>query len=245
MLPSTLRTQACHMRSAMGPTSEKRFMHPFHRCMQIEAIYHTSIVVGGVEHFYGGGIQEAVPGHTPYGQPIQVLELGYVSLHGMSLGLQHHAAAYCSIMRNRVACRETHLPADVRQVRKATHDEMHEVSILSTAEGITVSSCICRSSLWTFPTASHHRTTTFSITMWVMANASVCLHCMVALTLPSTLMTSKDLIQLDLVCTVQQLQRRVCDLFDWVWHPAAHHQPAIRGADALPASHLGTRTASS
>ena len=47
--------------------------------MQIEAIYHTSIVVGGVEHFYGGGIQEAVPGHTPYGQPIQVLELGYIS----------------------------------------------------------------------------------------------------------------------------------------------------------------------
>ena len=43
---------------------------------QIEAIYHTSIIVGGVEHFYGGGIQEAVPGHTPYGQPIQVLELG-------------------------------------------------------------------------------------------------------------------------------------------------------------------------
>jgi hypothetical protein len=49
------------------------------RQMQIDAIYHTSIVVGGVEHFYGGGIQEAVPGHTPYGQPIQLLDLGWVA----------------------------------------------------------------------------------------------------------------------------------------------------------------------
>ena len=51
-------------------------MHDTSHSLQIEAIYHTAIVVGGVEHFYGGGIQEAVPGHTPYGQPIQVLDLG-------------------------------------------------------------------------------------------------------------------------------------------------------------------------
>lgn len=50
-------------------------------CMpQIEAIYHTSIVVGGVEIYYGGGIQEAVPGRTPYGRPIQVLDLGCAAL---------------------------------------------------------------------------------------------------------------------------------------------------------------------
>ena len=39
---------------------------------QLEGIWHTSIVVGGQEIYYGGGIQTAVPGTTPHGQPVQV-----------------------------------------------------------------------------------------------------------------------------------------------------------------------------
>lgn len=43
---------------------------------QIEAIYHTSIVVGGMEHYFGGGINVARAGSTPFGQPMEVLDLG-------------------------------------------------------------------------------------------------------------------------------------------------------------------------
>ncbi|PSC68604.1 desumoylating isopeptidase 1 [Micractinium conductrix] len=47
---------------------------------QIEAIYHTSVVVGGLEHFFGGGINVAPAGATPFGRPVQVLDLGYTQL---------------------------------------------------------------------------------------------------------------------------------------------------------------------
>jgi hypothetical protein len=43
---------------------------------QIEAIYHTSIVVGGMEYFFGGGINVQRAGSTPFGRPMQVLDLG-------------------------------------------------------------------------------------------------------------------------------------------------------------------------
>ena len=39
---------------------------------QIEAVYHTSIVVAGSEYYFGGGINVARAGHTPFGRPIQV-----------------------------------------------------------------------------------------------------------------------------------------------------------------------------
>ena len=38
---------------------------------QIDAIYHTSIIVYGKEYFFGGGICDSQPYHTPYGKPIQ------------------------------------------------------------------------------------------------------------------------------------------------------------------------------
>lgn len=40
--------------------------------LQIEAVYHTSIVVAGSEFYFGGGINVARAGHTPFGRPIQV-----------------------------------------------------------------------------------------------------------------------------------------------------------------------------
>lgn len=43
----------------------------------IEAIWHTGIVVYGSEYYFGGGIvQQSSAGTTPYGNPIQVIDLG-------------------------------------------------------------------------------------------------------------------------------------------------------------------------
>lgn len=43
---------------------------------QIDGIWHTSIVVAGLEYYYGGGVNQARPGSTPFGQPLQVVDLG-------------------------------------------------------------------------------------------------------------------------------------------------------------------------
>ncbi|GAM26092.1 hypothetical protein SAMD00019534_092670 [Acytostelium subglobosum LB1] len=42
----------------------------------IEAIYHTGIVVYNTEYYFGGGILHDRPHQTPYGQPMEVIELG-------------------------------------------------------------------------------------------------------------------------------------------------------------------------
>lgn len=42
----------------------------------IEGIWHTGVVVYGNEYYFGGGIQHAPVGSTPYGTPIRVVELG-------------------------------------------------------------------------------------------------------------------------------------------------------------------------
>ncbi|KAL3161796.1 hypothetical protein ABBQ38_008888 [Trebouxia sp. C0009 RCD-2024] len=47
---------------------------------QIDGIWHTSIVVGGLEYFYGGGVNQARPGSTPFGQPLQVIDLGVTQI---------------------------------------------------------------------------------------------------------------------------------------------------------------------
>ena len=38
---------------------------------QIDAVYHTSVIVYGREYFYGGGICNTLPKQTPYGKPIE------------------------------------------------------------------------------------------------------------------------------------------------------------------------------
>ncbi|PNW75899.1 hypothetical protein CHLRE_12g555850v5 [Chlamydomonas reinhardtii] len=43
---------------------------------QIEALYHTGVVVGGVEYFFGGGVQRCIAGQTPFGNPLKRVELG-------------------------------------------------------------------------------------------------------------------------------------------------------------------------
>ncbi|KAB2581078.1 Desumoylating isopeptidase 1 [Lasiodiplodia theobromae] len=48
--------------------------------IQIDAVYHTSIVVGGIEYFYGAGVQSCYPGTTHHGAPEEVIKLGSTSL---------------------------------------------------------------------------------------------------------------------------------------------------------------------
>ncbi|KAK5582184.1 hypothetical protein RB653_003767 [Dictyostelium firmibasis] len=43
---------------------------------RIDAIYHTSIVIYGIEWYFGGGILRDIPFQTPHGQPFEILELG-------------------------------------------------------------------------------------------------------------------------------------------------------------------------
>lgn len=47
---------------------------------QIDAIYHTSIVMEGVEYVYDAGIKTVHPGSTHLGQPMQILDLGTTGL---------------------------------------------------------------------------------------------------------------------------------------------------------------------
>lgn len=48
--------------------------------IQLDAVYHTSIVFQGVEYVYDGGIQTVVPGKTHLGSPIEVIRLGKTEL---------------------------------------------------------------------------------------------------------------------------------------------------------------------
>jgi desumoylating isopeptidase 1 len=48
--------------------------------IQIDAIYHTSLVFGGVEFFFGQGIHRKIPGSTHHGKPIEVISLGMTEL---------------------------------------------------------------------------------------------------------------------------------------------------------------------
>ncbi|CAG8155709.1 unnamed protein product [Penicillium salamii] len=47
---------------------------------QMDAIYHTSIVLNGIEYYFGQGIQTSVPGSTHHGQPMEVVKLGTTEL---------------------------------------------------------------------------------------------------------------------------------------------------------------------
>lgn len=48
--------------------------------VQIDAIYHTSIVFGNVEYFFGQGIHRKVPGSTHHGRPMKIMKLGKTEL---------------------------------------------------------------------------------------------------------------------------------------------------------------------
>ena len=45
-------------------------------CLQIDGIWHTGVVLDGHEYFFGQGIQRCRAGATPFGTPMQVVDLG-------------------------------------------------------------------------------------------------------------------------------------------------------------------------
>lgn len=48
--------------------------------IQIDAIYHTAIVFGGVEYFFGQGVHRKVPGSTHHGRPMKIVPMGRTEL---------------------------------------------------------------------------------------------------------------------------------------------------------------------
>jgi desumoylating isopeptidase 1 len=45
-----------------------------------DAVYHTSIVLEGIEYFFGQGLQTCQAGATHHGQPMEVVKLGRTEL---------------------------------------------------------------------------------------------------------------------------------------------------------------------
>jgi len=46
----------------------------------LDAIYHTSVVIGNSEFYYGQGIQVSVPGQTHHGEPMETMSMGSTTL---------------------------------------------------------------------------------------------------------------------------------------------------------------------
>ncbi|KAK3721482.1 hypothetical protein LTR37_003038 [Vermiconidia calcicola] len=47
---------------------------------QIDAVYHTSLVFGNIEYFFGMGVQTCYPGSTHHGRPMEVVQMGTTHL---------------------------------------------------------------------------------------------------------------------------------------------------------------------
>ena len=48
--------------------------------VQIDAVYHTALVFGGIEYFFGAGVQTTYPGATHHGQPMEIVPMGRTDL---------------------------------------------------------------------------------------------------------------------------------------------------------------------
>ncbi|KAI4650282.1 uncharacterized protein J4E79_009550 [Alternaria viburni] len=48
--------------------------------IQIDAVYHTSIVLDGIEYYYGSGVQTCRAGTTHHGRPMESIKLGQTAL---------------------------------------------------------------------------------------------------------------------------------------------------------------------
>eukprot|EP00877_Chromochloris_zofingiensis_P014058 jgi/Chrzof1/8906/Cz03g28200.t1 len=53
-----------------------RQMSPMFLGRQIEGVWHTGVVLGGIEYFFGFGINRTRAGTTPFGSPYRVVDLG-------------------------------------------------------------------------------------------------------------------------------------------------------------------------
>jgi thiol-disulfide isomerase/thioredoxin len=75
--------------------------------IQIDAVYHTSIVIGGYEWYYGHGVQSSIPGKTHHGSPMEIVPLGTTSLPDEvvleyidSMRLEYTAESYDLFLHN-------------------------------------------------------------------------------------------------------------------------------------------------
>ncbi|KAL8819449.1 MAG: hypothetical protein Q9191_007734 [Dirinaria sp. TL-2023a] len=48
--------------------------------VHIDAVYHTAIVFGGIEYFFGAGVQTTYPGATHHGRPMEIIPMGKTDL---------------------------------------------------------------------------------------------------------------------------------------------------------------------
>ena len=48
--------------------------------IQIDAVYHTAVVFGGIEYFYGAGVQTSYAGATHHGKPMEIIPMGTTHL---------------------------------------------------------------------------------------------------------------------------------------------------------------------
>lgn len=48
--------------------------------IQIDAIYHTALVFGGIEYFFGAGVQTSYPASTHHGKPLEIIPMGTTDL---------------------------------------------------------------------------------------------------------------------------------------------------------------------
>jgi len=76
--PMLLNKQVLHTRCSHRATSCSQAFQCY-AIVCIDGIWHTAIVVGGLEYYYGGGVNQSIPGSTPFGQPLQKVDLGYVT----------------------------------------------------------------------------------------------------------------------------------------------------------------------
>lgn len=44
--------------------------------VQIDAVYHTALVFGGVEYLFGAGVQTVYPGASHHGKPMEIIPMG-------------------------------------------------------------------------------------------------------------------------------------------------------------------------
>lgn len=47
---------------------------------RIEGVWHTGLVVFGIEYYFGGGICTGLPKKTPYGYPVKEIKIGYTQI---------------------------------------------------------------------------------------------------------------------------------------------------------------------
>lgn len=56
-----------------------KIMSPMIMGQTIDAVYHTGVVVADTEYYYGAGIQSEAVGQTPFGSPMQQMDMGETS----------------------------------------------------------------------------------------------------------------------------------------------------------------------